>query len=146
MVVLWSSELIPLGTGMSCLRDLGVDVALLLCLASGKAVRLAGQPTEAKSSMSCGEEQRCRRTKVERARLEVKVSVWYADTWVGIKGYQSTRKLARAVQKNQGLVVSVRRSCDQWSQWKCFSRLQHKACAAVNALTKCESVMFIKKW
>jgi len=37
---------------VSCIGDLGVDIALLLCLASGKAGCLVGQMSEAKSSMS----------------------------------------------------------------------------------------------
>lgn len=47
---------------------------------------------------------------VEGARLEVKTSVWYANTWLGIKGYESTLKLAIAVQKRRGYSW---RSCDQ---------------------------------
>lgn len=40
--------------------------------------------------------------------------------------------------EEERLLVSVRRSSDHWSQWKFFSRLQHKACIAVNALTTCD--------
>lgn len=39
---------------------------------------------------------------LEGARLEVKTSVCYANTCLGIKGHHSTLKLAIAVQKKRG--------------------------------------------
>lgn len=78
---------------------------------------------------------------VEGAILEVNTSVWYANTWLGIKRYQSTLKLAMAVQQ-RGYWW---RSCHQWSQWKHIHRLQHKVCTAIHTLTKCRSGVFVKK-
>lgn len=71
--------------------------------------------------------------------MEVKTSVYYANTCLEIKTYPSTLKMDTAIQE-----VTGRNSVINEVSGNTSARLYQKACTAVNASTKCSSYIFSK--